>query len=1512
MSNKADNLAPQQSHQRGGRSAYPGNGSGGGSHHPPFTTTAGSSALPGGVSASSISSSAQAFAPSPIGAARHVVPPPRSCMAGGSTRNSAAAAATASPRHSASPYALDDFDEESSFRSGQPAGAHFQVASAAASSPPLGKGTATVPFARYSTPSTGDGGGTNDPTGATSINVMSPRPGKFTPSLDDSTHMNSKQNRNSNGSYDSGSDGARRRTSAPTGSSGGGGGMSFGLGHTLNDPMHTATTLHHRNSMSAAPMSTGGSTGNSDGGIASRHLQPPSNHSRVNLFVRDLPLDLREDQLRAMFTPFGEIVNSAIMRNIHTGVSLGTAFVRYSQHAEAMRAMEAFAGGRAGAGPRRVTVQWARREHDKAPAGAERRRMRKLFIRNVPKDITPEMLIHLFSRFGPVKTVSTHRDTAAANAVTQPNSAAAAAAGESIEQVLDVPVSAGSLPAAPTTTTTIATAHGSNEDRRIAFVTFEIEGVAEQATAAIHNTLPFASCNGIPLMVKLAEDTPVRHNSTLNNSSNVHFSSGGTAGGTASAATVSTGTVGGHTFNAGGQPSHPGVSWGDAQSNEYLHSPTTSPLMMQLNTHTGVGAAAATAPPSTWRANAPSTVPQGGFPFGSPEGLRPQSSSNSTMTAATTTNNSVAATLSAPRAFNSAVMSNIPTPTNMSFNGITQMNSANTNAITPTMTPYATHSAGVASLRQHPPPVPGVPPLSSSHNAYAAAAAVVGSLSKPSSLEAREGPSSPSQQPPSSSSHPIGTSNNAAAGAQTSLQDLCCLGYMVSSNDLCTFPATTSASPEMLGLATGAMAMLSYDPQDYYALSASYGSRGISGSTPVPTHPPLPSSQAQSTAPSANADSSPRNVSSSLNASPSPALPSPGTLSFFQTSPRFGHNSAQPSTMQVLPMMNAAVSSSPVAPVQQPKLPMQLQAELYGSNHTNHSKGPSPSAMVVPPAPRSAAAAAAAANRGSTLTNHQRLLDGRAMTGGIRDSGGGSTFARLQRSDLAAGPQSTAGRRASGPNPSGVAGVPTASLTTLNPAFASSFSSPNIQPYQPFEVTSVFGTGVRGTPPPDSNCISSRSSLNNVGASAPAGPGSLRTAPPTLPKCLPLPPGGAPTALITAAAPVRPAYALPVTAGLAAGGSTGSALSLENTLAPFDYDDDKDAEFIASTKSRGSSSYAAELLRAVTEGTVEGSLGISPTHPTSATTTAIADLSAPGSTSGTSRDRRRSFTSPSGMFAYKDSSDGEGKVSNVSSATRPTGTQADRRSASSSKPTSLTMGAPAFLDEQLLYQWDGTTASAPGSSNSASPAGAIGSQAPSPVAGSNQSKSRNVFTLMSPPPPRATSITHDPTAPTSASNLWLTTDPSPYWNTAQMKDPLTLLPAPRGIPHVSTSGSSTTATTTTAAAAGTEGERGSRARVPLARVKSSGDFSHCSPAPTLPGTALPRTTESADEDDEQTGWGTYPDLTMNFSWAAGVNDEAPRSGHDGATGVDPVLYSHQMGDDAERLYNFMTYDDSSY
>ncbi|KAK7200059.1 RNA-binding protein [Novymonas esmeraldas] len=198
-------------------------------------------------------------------------------------------------------------------------------------------------------------------------------------------------------------------------------------------------------------------------------LDPNGPRSQTNLFVRKLASAVTEDDMRKLFDQYGTILSFALMRDIHTGESLGTAFVRYKAHEEARAAMMALDGRELYGRP--ISIQWAKREHDSTPCGDARRKIRKLFVRNIPLDVTARHIRQIFSKFGAINNVTLHSDTAPA---------ATRDGGDGIRAAA--------------------------QPRNIAFILFQEDDVAEQAVSALHNTCPFSSCEGIPLMVKLAED----------------------------------------------------------------------------------------------------------------------------------------------------------------------------------------------------------------------------------------------------------------------------------------------------------------------------------------------------------------------------------------------------------------------------------------------------------------------------------------------------------------------------------------------------------------------------------------------------------------------------------------------------------------------------------------------------------------------------------------------------------------------------------------------------------------------------------------------------------------------------------------------------------------------------------------------------------------------------------------------------------------------------------------------
>ncbi|TPP52775.1 RNA recognition motif family protein [Leishmania donovani] len=140
----------------------------------------------------------------------------------------------------------------------------------------------------------------------------------------------------------------------------------------------------------------------------------PTEHSSTNLILYNIGPHMTEAALHTLFDPFGEVVSCAVMRDIHTGAGLGTAFVRYSEHMDACRALEAFSDR---TNPvcvhesKPLVVQWARKQHDGTPAGEARKKIMKLFVRNIPLDCSIEDLEELFGAYGSVRQVTLHKDT---------------------------------------------------------------------------------------------------------------------------------------------------------------------------------------------------------------------------------------------------------------------------------------------------------------------------------------------------------------------------------------------------------------------------------------------------------------------------------------------------------------------------------------------------------------------------------------------------------------------------------------------------------------------------------------------------------------------------------------------------------------------------------------------------------------------------------------------------------------------------------------------------------------------------------------------------------------------------------------------------------------------------------------------------------------------------------------------------------------------------------------------
>lgn len=117
-----------------------------------------------------------------------------------------------------------------------------------------------------------------------------------------------------------------------------------------------------------------------------------------NIFVRGLPADLDEDEMRALFQPFGIIDSCRVLRNAR---SQGYGFVKFSLHHEALTAIDTMNGHVIDplVGP--IEVKFA--NADPTSRLLQQTPSDNLYIRNLPSSFTEADLAHLFSPFGGVK-----------------------------------------------------------------------------------------------------------------------------------------------------------------------------------------------------------------------------------------------------------------------------------------------------------------------------------------------------------------------------------------------------------------------------------------------------------------------------------------------------------------------------------------------------------------------------------------------------------------------------------------------------------------------------------------------------------------------------------------------------------------------------------------------------------------------------------------------------------------------------------------------------------------------------------------------------------------------------------------------------------------------------------------------------------------------------------------------------------------------------------------------------
>ncbi|KAG5473805.1 hypothetical protein LSCM1_04435 [Leishmania martiniquensis] len=226
-------------------------------------------------------------------------------------------------------------------------------------------------------------------------------------------------------------------------------------------------------------------------------------HSDRNIFVSKLPPTFKDEDLHEMFQNFGHVVSAKVMLNVKTGISKETGFVQFERYKDALLA-RAFFRLRAASLPTtppmpEVVTQWAQNKHDGGLYGQRCHEARKLFIRNVPASITQVEMRVFAGQFGNVSDISVHSDTY------DPLPTASGGRGRRLK------LTCADRAEGKETEGVTQSAETSEHETIICFVTYAETGAAMRACSEIHNTMPFDSCNGVPLMAKLAEDNSSRH-----------------------------------------------------------------------------------------------------------------------------------------------------------------------------------------------------------------------------------------------------------------------------------------------------------------------------------------------------------------------------------------------------------------------------------------------------------------------------------------------------------------------------------------------------------------------------------------------------------------------------------------------------------------------------------------------------------------------------------------------------------------------------------------------------------------------------------------------------------------------------------------------------------------------------------------------------------------------------------------------------------------------------------------
>ncbi|KLU88338.1 polyadenylate-binding protein [Magnaporthiopsis poae ATCC 64411] len=231
----------------------------------------------------------------------------------------------------------------------------------------------------------------------------------------------------------------------------------------------------------------------------------------TNIYVKNINLDVTDEDFRALFEKFGHVTSSSLARDQDTGKSRGFGFVNFTSHEDASKAVEElnekeFHG-------QNLYVGRAQKKHEreeelrKSYEAARQEKASKyqgvnLYIKNLDDEVDDDKLRQLFAEFGPITSAKVMRETVSDGTDEPEVKDAADAKKENVKEGEDATKTEGEAEAKADKKQKLGKSKG------FGFVCFGNPDDATKAVAEMNQRM----VNGKPLYVALAQRKDVRKN----------------------------------------------------------------------------------------------------------------------------------------------------------------------------------------------------------------------------------------------------------------------------------------------------------------------------------------------------------------------------------------------------------------------------------------------------------------------------------------------------------------------------------------------------------------------------------------------------------------------------------------------------------------------------------------------------------------------------------------------------------------------------------------------------------------------------------------------------------------------------------------------------------------------------------------------------------------------------------------------------------------------------------------